>query len=443
MAIVPTVTTSLQNLLGSALDELARTCGLIQRERKFTGQSLLRVLIITLLHKPDASWWDFQVTATQLGLDISPTAIAKRFAAGETLVAFLEAALQRALQQLVAAQPVSELLSAFTAVFIGDSTQISLPDELADRFAGCGGKENTSRAAVKIQVLWDLKTGRLEQMIVEAAKASDAQSAIALEQAEPGTLLIYDLGYFSLERFAALDRQKAKFLSRLQPGTTVLDTDQNVVDLVTHLRQQDSGLVDQAILLGASTLLACRLLGVRVPPEVANRRRQQARIKARDHGREPSTAYLELLGWSLFVTNCQAEELAWKTVVTLYRARWQVELLFKLWKSHNGLATCRPAARPLERLAVFYAKLLGVVLQHWLLVALAWRLADRSLRKAARLLREEVKALLLALDDVVRLHEVLERLQGLIQKLAHVQARKKNPSHAQLLDNPELLDWVV
>jgi hypothetical protein len=35
------------------------------------------------------------------------------------------------------------------------------------------------------------------------------------------------------------------------------------------------------------------------------------------------------------------------------------------------------------------------------------------LLKAARLLREEVKALLLALDDAVRLQEVLVRLQRL------------------------------
>jgi hypothetical protein len=442
MAIVQTVTTSLQNLLGSALDDLARDCGLVRRERKFTGQTLLQTIVITLLHKPDASWWDFQVTATQLGLQISQTAIAKRFAMGQPLVDFFRHAFERALKQLIATEPVTELLSRFTAVFIGDSTTIALPDELADLFASCGGKENTSRAALKIQVLWDLKTGQLVRMEVEAGKASDAKSTIALAQAEPGTLLIYDLGYFDVARFQALDSQKAKFISRLQHGTTVLDAQGNVLNLVAYLRQQPA-LVDQAILLSLSVRLACRLIAVRVPEEVANRRRQKATVKAKNDGRVPSAAYLEFLGWSLFVTNCTAEELPWKTVVILYRARWQVELLFKLWKSHNGLAECREGALALERLAVFYAKLLGVLLQHWLLVALAWRVAGRSLLKAARLLREEVKALLLALDDAVRLQEVLVRLQRLIEKLAHVKARKKDPSHAQLLDDPELLDWLA
>ena len=158
-------------------------------------------------------------------------------------------------------------------------------------------------------------------------------------------------------------------------------------------------------------------------------------------GREPSAAYLEFLGWTLFVTNCTAEELTWKTVVIWYRARWQIELLFQLWKSHNGLERYREQATALERLALIYAKLLGVLLQHWLLLASCWGIADRSLRKAARLLQGQVKALLLVLFDPLRLQEAFQELRRLMEELAQVQSRKGNPSHAQLLDNPELLDW--
>jgi Transposase DDE domain len=414
MTMVETVTTSLQCALGVALDDLARETGVIERQRKFTGQALLRMIVITLLHKPDATMWDFHVTAVQLGLEISYNGVKNRFAAGQPLVDFLRQALQRALQKTVAAQPaLAELLQHFTAVFLGDSSTITLPDELAHLFAGCGGKEGTSAAALKIQVLWDIKSGRLERLVVEAGKASDARSCIAAEPAEqvdPGTLLIYDLGYFSVERFAKLDSRQARFISRLQHG---------------------------------KERLRCRLIGVRVPDEVANRRRQQAREKARKHGREPSAEYMELLGWSLFVTNCTAEELTWKAVVVLYRARWQIELLFKLWKSHNGLARCRPGASPLEQLAVFYAKLLGVLLQHWLLLATAWQCQPRSFSKAARLLNEKLKDLLLAVDNTARVLEILLERHRLIQQMAQVEARKKNLSHPQLLDNPELLDWLA
>jgi hypothetical protein len=445
MDILRKVTATLQQQLGEFLDPLARACGLVLRQRKFCGRSLLRMLVLTLLRKPDASAADFFTTAIQAGLDVCPSAVDKRLQAGPPLTDFLRKALERALRQVVAARPCDAgLLQHFTAVFVGDSSVISLPDELADDFPGCGGSEGTSRAALKIHVLWDFKSGALERLEVTAGKVSDARSPIALKQADPGTLLVYDLGYFDVERFAGLDDCDATFLSRLQHGTYVYHSDGAGLDLLAHLRQQPTGLVDQMILLGAAAKLLCRLLAVRVPEEVANRRRQQARTKARDHGRAAPTAeYLELLGWSLWVTNATAEELTWKAVVVLYRARWQIELLFKLWKSHNGLGRVRVGASDLEPLAVFYAKLLGVLLQHWLLLALVWQLPARSLMRAARQLREWLPQLLGALDDAEQLEELLRRLQRLMRRLAEIKKRGKKPSNAQLLDDPELLDWLA
>jgi Transposase DDE domain len=443
MDVIAMVTTALQDQLGAHLDELARRCGVVRRQRKFTGQTLLRVLVLTLLRQPDATTTDFLATAATLGLDVSATALAKRWQAGQPLIDFLRQALERALRHTVASQPAAaDLLQRFTAVFVGDSSVIPLPDELAGAFAGCGGKAAASRAALKLHVLWDLKTGRLEQLHVTAGRTGDAHGPIAVGQAAPGTLLVYDLGYFDVGRLAELDGHRARFISRLQHGTAVGDRSGRPLDLLAHLRRQPPGVVDQLVLLGAGLRLACRLLAVRVPEEVAARRRQQARAKARDHGREASATYLELLGWNLFVTNCPAAELSWRAVVVLYRARWQVELLFKLWKSHNGLARCRAGAAAPERLAVFYAKLLGVLLQHWLLLATAWQVPQRSLLGAARRLREWLLLVLLGLDDGAQLAQVLARLQQQLRRLARVKARKRNPSHAQLLNQPELLDWL-
>jgi hypothetical protein len=327
MDIVRTVCSTLQQQLGEHLDELARDCGLVIRQRKFTGQSLLRMLVLTLLHKPDATCDDFLSTAVEAGLDVSATAVDKRLKAGQPLIDFLRQALERALQQAITAGPSSaHLLEPFTAVLLGDSSVIPLPDELAEAFPGCGGTADAGKAALKLHVVWDLKAGRLQQLEVTAGTLSDAQGPIALDEAAPDTLLIYDLGYFDVARFAGLDNHGATFLSRLQHGTNVYRPDGQALDLAAHLRGDPAGVVDQLILLGATARLLCRLVAVRVPEEMANRRRQQARKKARDHGRSPpSQEYLELLGWSLLVTNASAEELPWKAVVVLYRARWQVD----------------------------------------------------------------------------------------------------------------------
>jgi len=325
MDIIRTVSTALQEQLGEDLDQLARDCQVVIREREFTGQTLLLMIVVTLLNKPDATWTDFHATAARIGLDVSRAAVEKRFAAGQPLVDFFRMALERVLRQSVIGNPSStELLQPFTAVLVGDATTIALPDELADLFPGCGGAIGTSRAALKLQVLWNLKTGQLVQLVVEPGRASDAKSPIALEEAAAGTLLVYDLGYFDVSRFAALDAQKAKFISRLQHGTAVYDLEGVDRDLVTYFRGQTASLVDQVILLGATARLCCRLIAIRVPDEVANRRRQQARDKAKKKGHEPSAKYLELLGWTMFVTNCKSEEMTWKAVVVLYFTRGQV-----------------------------------------------------------------------------------------------------------------------
>jgi hypothetical protein len=443
MDVIGTVSARLQACLNEELDQLARDCKVVVRQRVFTGRTLLLMIVGTLLRKPDACWADFHHTAAQLGLDLSQTAVEKRFAAGQPLVDFFRKALEGVLQKTVAAEPATAAqFQQFTAVLLGDASTIPLPDELADLFPGCGGSEGASHAALKLQVLWDLKTGKLARLFVEPGKASDAKSPITQAEIKAGHLLVFDLGYFDLNRLRAVDAAQAKFISRLQHGTDTFDNDSKPLNLLTHLRRQPTGLLDQVILLGATARLCCRLVGVRVPQEVANRRRQQARQKAAKKGRgEPTEQYLELLGWSLFVTNC-LEELTWKAVVVLYRTRWQIELLFKLWKSHNRLANHREEALALEVLGVFYAKLLGVVLQHWILVATAWRLPGRSLIRAARSVAEMIKEILLALGDDAALQASLLRLRDVIEKLGGTTKRSTDPSHAQLIEDPELLNWL-
>lgn len=445
MDVIQSVSVSLQACLSEELDQLARDCKVVLRQRVFTGRTLLLMILATLLRKPDAAWADFHLTAAQLGLDLTQTAVEKRFAAGQPLVDFFRSALELALQKTVAAQPsCAALFQRFSAVLIGDASTIALPDELVEVFKGCGGNEGTSRAALKLQVLWDLKTGKLAQLHVEPGKASDAKSPIAkTDDIQASSLLVFDLGYFDLSRFADTHAKGAKFISRLLFGTDLFDIQGKPLDVRAYLRGQAGGLVDREILLGASTKLRCRLVAVRVPEEVANRRRQQMREKAARKGRgAPTEEYLELLGWSLFVTNCSEEELTWEAVVVLYRARWQIELLFKLWKSHNRLAKHREGAGALEVMAVFYAKLLGVLLQHWILVATAWQVAGRSLTKAARILAEVVKEILLALDEDAKLQVALLRLREIIEKIGGTTDRKKDPSHAQLIEDSGLLDWL-
>jgi len=443
MEIISKAAIALQAVLGGKLDDLARTTGCVRRERKFSGTTLLRTLVLTLLRCPAAKDCDYRDTAARLGVLVSEAAIAHRFT--NDLPLFLAEALQDVVSQALAAKPLpATLLQKFTDLRIGDSTSISLADEWAEQFPGCGGSEKAGKAAMKIQVLWSLKTGELLQWVIEPGRASDAKSEIAATVPPAGSLSIFDLGYFSLERFRRIEEANAYWISRLQHNTRVFDQKGHQLSLLRFLQENgENGLVDMPIVMGEVERLPCRLIAVRVPPEVAARRRQQIREKARNHGREPSQEYLDLQEWTIFVTNCCAELLTWKEVVILYRARWQIELLFKLWKSHNRLGQREVDASPQRQMAVLYAKLIGVIVQHWILLTTTWDDAQHSLRKAAKIIRRWIDSFCDVLDDLGRLCDQLHRLDATIANNARVTKRKKHPSLFQLFENPELLDYTI
>ena len=441
MTIVTQVMQLLQGLLGESMDVLARETGCVKRERKFAGSTLLVSLVLTVLRNPKAKTRDYQTTAAQLGVEVTEQAIAQRFT--PDLVKFLEPALHRVLSHVLTTDaPPIELLERFTQVVIGDSTTVTLPDEYAEQFPGCGGTHGSGKAALKIQVLWDLRHGRL-QVLLEPGRASDAKSPITELPLPAGSLSIFDLGYFSLERFDRVGRAEGYWLSRLQHGTTVCDAKGKAVALRKFLaRHAKSGVVDLRVQLGEKRL-PCRLLAVRVKPEIAARRRRKIREKARDHGREPSQEYLDLQEWTIFVTNCPASLLTWKEVVVLYRARWQIERLFKLWKSYNRLADRDSEATAAKQLAEVYVKLISAIVQHGLLLMTVWLDGERSLWRAAASLRGWIGQLIAVIDDAAILRRVLNHQRQALAKSARVNRRRKHPSCFQLLNNPELLEYTV
>ena len=111
---------------------------------------------------------------------------------------------------------------------------------------------------------------------------------------------------FPWNDFGGPEEANAFWISRFQHNTKVFDQTGRELSLLSFLRKHgENGLVDFPVVLGEKDRLPCRLIAVRVPPEVAARRRQQVREKARDHGRQPSQEYLDLQEWTIFVTNCR------------------------------------------------------------------------------------------------------------------------------------------
>lgn len=253
----------------------------------------------------------------------------------------------------------------------------------------------------------------------------------------PGALRIADLGYYSLDLLGELDHQGVYWLSRVQSRAVILDREGHRLDLRALLEAHGEAKVDLPILLGARNRIPCRLLAVRVPPKVAKERRRRLRYQAKRKGNQKvSKATLALADWTILVTNALQRLLSVDDALVLCRARWQIELLFKLWKSHGQVDEWR-STKPWRILCELYAKLLAMLIQHWVMLVGCWRYADRSLVKAAQTIRGYALMIASALAGVIDLTLVINRIKQCLSFGCRMNRRRKNPNTYQILmDNP-------
>jgi hypothetical protein len=433
MTTIPHVATTMQRVLSTTADAAAQHTRFVQRPRKakLMGSTFVQTLVFGWLADPDASLDSLAQTAAALGVPITPQALDQRFT--PAAAACLETVLSTAMRCLIAATPVAiPILDRFTAVYAQDSSTIVLPDALAAVWHGCGGSsELRTQAALKLQVRLDLRTGQLHGPQLQHGRASD--HAAALPSVLPaGALRLADLGYWRLDDLDALASQQVFWLSRLHTGTAIYDTDGQRRDVFTWLKAQNSPLVDLPIRLGTTHQLAARMVAVRVPQEVADQRRRQLRATARRKGRAVNRVCLALANWTILVTNVPPELLNVQEALVLARARWQIELLFKLWKSYRHIDTSR-SGKPWRVLCEVYAKLLAMVVQHWLLLVGCWAYPDRSLLKAAQTVRKHALHLASAFRKTAHLTRAIATIHQCLAVGCRLNRRKKAPNTSQLL----------
>jgi hypothetical protein len=238
----------------------------------------------------------------------------------------------------------------------------------------------------------------------------------------------------------ALTRQGVHTLCRLPAHVAVFDEDGRQWEAGALLRARAAGrdTVELAVTLGVRERVPVRLIARLVPPQVAAQRRRRWRREARREGRAVSRARLALADWDAYITTAPPALLAAEEALALARARWQVELLFKLWKQHGRLGTSR-SAQPWRVLCEVYAKLLALLIQHWCLLLRCWADPARSLVEAAAVVREYALLLALARGHGPLLTWALTRLAEGLAAAGRVAGRRARPAtarHLATLDPP-------
>jgi hypothetical protein len=417
---------AMQALLTTTADEIARSSGFVRRRRKITGAHFAQTVVFTAMADPEPTLSDFHRTAVAIGMDASRQALDKRF--GPRGADFLRQMLRAAVAEMVASPVAIPLLRRFTSVEVLDSSIVALPDELAGTYRG--GRSGTTagpKSSVKLTVGLDLVSGALRGPELSDGRAADLKAALAAADPPPGGLRLADLNYFSLKNFARWQGCGAYWLSRLKSGTHVCDARGRRIDLVAALRAAGDADVDIDVGLGAKGKLACRLIARPVPAEVAALRRQRLLDKSQRRGDRASALSLALCDWTVVVTNIPRGMLSVEEAVALARMRWQIELIFKSWKGLGGIDAWR-TSDPQSVLCEVYGKLLTEVVRHWVIVVGAWSRQDRSLMKAAEVVRSLALSLAMALGGVRRLRGVLSHARRIMEIAAGMDKRRTHPN---------------
>jgi len=323
------------------------------------------------------------------------------------------------------------LINRFSSVRLMDSSTVGLPESLAELWPGCGDSHGQT-AALKIQVDLNFTSGALEAVWLQAGREHDQCRRAQQLELSAGSLRIADLGYFKLDMFEKYAAQEAFWLTRLKIGTLLYDLDGQEIVLEEWLKAQTEAQVEQPVLLGHVHHIRCRLLASRVPDPVAQQRRRKMKREAQVKGQTLSAARLALASWTLLVTNVPCHLLTLAEALILYRVRWQIELLFKLWKSIGKLDVSL-SQNPWRILCEVYAKLLALIIQHWIFLVSFWAYPDRSLTKAAQTIQRFALSLALVCQAKPLLSKLLITIDTCLAAGCRINPRRSRPNTYQLL----------
>jgi len=325
-----------------ALEQLARQSRFIERSSsRLSGWMFLQ---LHLLMESSGQEFSLSQMCEELferhGVVMSKQSLDERF--NTFAVSFLRRCFNAVFEQVLGYKTVSMVHPVFERVLLTDATSFQLPAHLAAFYQGNGG--DNGPAGIKIHQQYELLSGSVRQLEFRDGKESDVNLLQDFDYSQvAGELHLLDLGYFKLSHLQALDEAGGYFISRYKTGVILYSLQSEVyqpVDWMELLDKVANNIALPELYLGQGPeKLPVRLIIEKVPAPVAAKRRHKhkrriANVSKKARYRYGTSALKELLmDYNIFMTNTTHEQLTNEQLQGYYRLRWQIELLFKIWKS--------------------------------------------------------------------------------------------------------------
>lgn len=407
--------------LATVIPEYAKSSGLVQRvSAKFSPAAfLLTLLSATTTGKASLNALAISLCGKAGSAPLTPQSVHGRINRSETgLEAFLILCLAhicRSKWSLAAGRrgAVCSLAGLFGRVIVEDSSFLPFHKSNAGNFPAHGNSKGKT-SGCKVNLAFDLLTGSIiSNELVSGTQQDKASGWDVLALTRPNDLILRDMGYFSVEGFAAIAVKGAFWLSRLPLNVGATSMDGKTIETLLEKHRGDR--LDIRVELTAAKHPA-RLVAIRASGEETEKRRREINRDAKAKGRTAESRTLLLAGWHILVTNIPAEKVSAEGLAAIYSQRWQIEIVFRGWKQATGLDKALGRKSSPQHLK-------GLVLAGMIVLAMGVRIAICLARiRGGRYSLEKICQHLA--DRLAGIRELTE-LSSLQPDLRHVQTQKR------------------
>jgi hypothetical protein len=456
-----------QRFLVERPKEVERSSGFVQRSTaRLDGPAFVQMCVLGWLHEASASYSQLNHVVASLDIHVRNQAIEERF--GPASSRLMRQLLEEAAGQLVQGPALPQALFEHFpgGVYLQDGTVISLPNALRKEWRGSGGRAGSNASGVRIQARWEMRCGGLHGLWMQEARQSERCGPAMQTPYPPDSLHIVDTAYLSYADMRAASQSRRFWITGVKADMLFRDTQGRWWNLTDWVASQpaDAQVIDVWVQAGKVDQVPVRLIALRLPKEVVQRRKLRAHreVERRPHskgvqrcGRRPkrgsghqprqrarkrhkvSARRQRLQQWVLVLTNVAGNVLDAQQVVALMRLRWQIEVFWKLCKQEGKIDTWR-SGKPERILTELYAKLLGLLLEHWVTIEGCWSDPRRSLFKARQVMQWTVSWLVLAIRGAIGWEVVFSLMYSSMGSNCWTDRRRHPPSTFQQLEDPKL-----
>jgi len=419
------------------LDKLARDTRFVQRRSKLCPVRFLDILIKDANSERCLSLLDYSnELQTSHGISVSAQGIDDRF--NDYSVKFVKSIVMRLLSSQVPVPLDASFLERYTSVNILDSTKLALPDFLKDDFPGFGG--SASESGISIQFRYDLKNSVVSSLDVYPATFSDSKYTENIS-VDGNSLEIFDLGYVSSEYLNRFENGNSHYVCRLYPKSKVYDLEGKEINLekiYRFMRLYRIAVYDKQVQIGENRIKSRLILSL-VDEQTYQKRLAKLKKDSRERGWNVSEQCKTRLHMNLMITNADAEEIPASKVYMVYKFRWQIELMFKEWKSSGWNLDKIKHVKYERYMCLLYVKLMMIILSDRIYGIIAmenYRQGRKILSKCKCVKTLYNTGLLGQMIDANadKIYKILENINRLFSRGHFLNKRKNRVNYADLFE---------